>query len=148
MRLFLDTNVIIIGFAKPDSPQHELLRWLGCFGAGVPQAQLITSPILQLEIRRVARRLHHKDWAGQILHQIWHSCELVIVTDEPTPSEIEAWQDRLPREDIPIYLTALAGKTDCFISSNHELIRAIAAETHAFACYKPERFVAEVIHAR
>lgn len=43
----------------------------------------------------------------------------------------------IPTEDLEIFLTAFLGDTDCFISSNRELIKAIAN----FECLTPHDFV-------
>ena len=48
--------------------------------------------------------------------------------------------DWLPREDIGVYLAAKQGGADCFISSNHKLIRATVARSKAFECLTPEDF--------
>jgi hypothetical protein len=48
---------------------------------------------------------------------------------------------RIPREDIEVYLSAVAGAADCFVSANHELVRVLAAQDDAFPCLTPEEFV-------
>ena len=47
----------------------------------------------------------------------------------------------IPREDIGVYLTALNGKAECFVSANHELIRILARQSKAFECLSPSAFV-------
>lgn len=43
----------------------------------------------------------------------------------------------IPTEDIEVFLTAKFGLTDCFVSSNRELIKAIAD----FECLTPDVFI-------
>ncbi|MEL6225377.1 MAG: hypothetical protein AAFR31_22350, partial [Cyanobacteria bacterium J06627_8] len=59
--------------------------------------------------------------------------------DEQEYAQLEAlgW---LPREDIGVYLTAKRGSADCFVSSNHGLIRAMVTETKEFDVFTPEEF--------
>lgn len=47
----------------------------------------------------------------------------------------------VPREDIDIYRTALNGEAECFVSSNHELIRVLAKQSGVFECLMPADFV-------
>ena len=51
----------------------------------------------------------------------------------------------IPREDVGVYLTAQEGKAQCFISANHELIRALALETGEFECLTPAEFVGKYL---
>lgn len=43
----------------------------------------------------------------------------------------------IPNEDIEVYLTAKLGNSDCFVSSNRKLIKAIAT----FECLTPREFI-------
>lgn len=144
MRLFLDTNVIIDGAGNPDTPQRKVLEWIGYEGHPI-NAKLILSSSLQLEIQRVARRVRNKDWAGEIIHELWQNCRIEYINIEPTDEDIAMWANRIPREDVKIYLTAVAGQTTHFVSSNHEFVQAIVRETDAFECYKPTEFVKRFI---
>jgi hypothetical protein len=49
----------------------------------------------------------------------------------------------IPTEDIEIFLTAFLGDSDCFISSNRELIKAIAN----FECLTPQDFVIRYLNS-
>ena len=53
LRLLLDTNIFIIGFLDPNSPEGDLLTLLET----IPQPTLIFSNDLEQQIRRVGRRL-------------------------------------------------------------------------------------------
>jgi predicted nucleic acid-binding protein len=46
---------------------------------------------------------------------------------------------------IEVYLTARNGQANCFISANHELIRALVQHTGEFECLTPAEFVAKYI---
>lgn len=77
-RLFLDTNVYIIGAGDPNSSEAAILQWIrDCTNS--PSIQVIISSILLSEISRVAIRLRHKDWAGELISDIWtgasHFCK-------------------------------------------------------------------------
>lgn len=146
MRLFLDTNVIIIGAASQNNPNATILDWVG-FSDGNKKndVQLILSTVLQYEISRVAKRLRNKDWAGQIITRLWQNCDLIVVAYEPDEATILKWSERIPREDVGIYLTAVSGNAQHFVSANHELIRALVKETGAFQCHTPQQFVDKFI---
>lgn len=64
VRVFLDTNVFIIGTAEPDSDEAAILKWAG-FGQEAPgPVEIIVSTVLFAQILRVGRRLHDKDWGS------------------------------------------------------------------------------------
>ena len=137
LRVLLDTNVFIIGLLELDSPEGELLHKL----AETPNVILIFSNDLEEQIRRVGKRLKNKDWVGQLLNRIWrhYHVEYVHITLKEM-SEVEAIAD-IPREDIGIYLTALRGQTDYFVSANRELLQEAAAKQNKFVCMTAENFI-------
>ncbi|MBN1992565.1 MAG: hypothetical protein JW953_07645 [Anaerolineae bacterium] len=139
LRLLLDTNVFIIGFLDPDSPEAKLLTLLETG----PKFIVIFSNDLEQQIRRVGKRLQSSDWVGLLLHYIWSTLqvEYVYITSEEM-TEVETISD-IPREDIGIYLTALRGKTDYLISANHELLKEAAAKQNKFQCLDAEAFLAK-----
>ncbi len=133
----LDTNVFILGFLDPDSPEKRVLHAL----VDHPDVTLILSDELVAQIRRVGRRTGGKDWTGYLLSRIWqdYSIEYVIVSvDEKR--ELEAQAD-IPREDIGIYLTALRGRAECFVLANRELVQQAAARQRLFECLTPDEFL-------
>jgi hypothetical protein len=139
-RVCLDTNVYLVGAADENSPESRILRWLG-FEGEAPMAEAVVSEALFNQILRVSRRLHDKDWAGALLYRIWRGMKLLYVQlDESELVAVEA-DGRIPREDIEIYLTARAGKSEVFVSSNHELVQALGARTGEFESCTPEAFV-------
>lgn len=140
-KIFLDTNVYIIGQLKPDSQEEIILQWLGFFNS-IKQSQIkiIISKELINQILRVSKRVKGKDWGSKIVDQIWQNLDCLFIpeTDEMNVKANELLANQLiPREDIYIYLTALLGEADCFISSNRELIKAIAD----FECLTPNDFI-------
>lgn len=149
-RLFLDTNIYIIGAAIKDSTEAHLLHWAG-FGRNDGKrdqlVEVVLSTALIEQIARVARRLQHKDWAGAILSELWQSMNIQFVMLDPNDVERVEAQGIIPREDVTVYLSAITGQADCFVSANHKLIRVLAEETGAFRCYTPEEFVATFIES-
>jgi predicted nucleic acid-binding protein len=139
-RLFLDTNVFIIGAALPESAEADILRWIGYSQPEPGPVSVIISEELIEQILRVGRRLRGKDWGSQIIHHIWNDlrCIYVILTET---DYIAPGDGMVPREDIGIYRTALDGAAECFVSSNHELIRVLAKQTGVFECLTPTDFV-------
>ena len=140
-RVFLDTNVYLIGMAYPESPEAEILAWVG-FGQDAPgPVEVIISEETFEQIRRVARRLQSKDWAGEILGHIWQEMQLrYLLLDPREIASLEA-SGLIPREDAGIYLTARQGQAQCFVSSNRELITVLAKKTGEFECLTPGAFV-------
>jgi predicted nucleic acid-binding protein len=145
-RICLDTNVYIIGTQDPDSDEAQILRAIGYYGKEQIQleAEIILSPELIDQVRRVGKYLWNKDKAGFVLGIIWSRLNIYYVTPN------EQWRNLLqeiinagniPTEDIEVFLTALLGDADCFISSNRELIKAIAN----FECLTPHDFLTKYL---
>lgn len=144
-RIFLDTNVYIIGSADSTSAEFRVLQWMG-FAAHRPDApEVIVSEELFQQIRRVGRRLASKEWAGQILARIWQNLQIQYVLVDPKEIEQIAQTNTIPTEDISVYLTARNGQADCFVSATHKLIRVLAKRTGEFVCLTPLEFVAAYI---
>jgi predicted nucleic acid-binding protein len=140
-RIFLDTNVFIVGAAFPDSPESKILHWAG-FGMGSPcPVEVVVSQELFEQILRVGRRLKGKDWGSEIVARIWRDMTCVFTLVAPYEREVMQDNAYIPREDIGIYLTARNGRAECFISANHELIRELARQTQDFSCLTPQAFV-------
>jgi predicted nucleic acid-binding protein len=140
-RVFLDTNVYIVGVSDVESADWQILQWLGFEKRRYKACEVIISVEVIEQILRVGKRLQGKDWASAIVAQIWKNLNLryvILEEKDRVLSEILRW---LPREDLGIYLTAKKGRADFFISSNHELIRAISSQLKEFECLTPEEFV-------
>lgn len=145
-RICLDTNVYIIGTQAPDSDEAKILKAIGYYGQENLkfEAEIILSPELIDQIRRVGKYLWNKDKAGLVLGVIWSGLNIYYVSPDTQ------WHNGLqeivkagtiPNEDIEVFLTAYLGKADCFISSNRELIKAIAN----FECLTPHDFVTKYL---
>jgi predicted nucleic acid-binding protein len=140
-RVFLDTNIYIIGDANKTSFESIILEAFGYREkTKVINAEIILSDELLDQIRRVSKYLYGKDQAGEIISNIWRWFDIFYV-----PSTIN-WQEEqlllsnsglIPSEDIEIYLTAKFGEANCFVSGNRELIKSIAD----FECLTAEDFV-------
>jgi predicted nucleic acid-binding protein len=139
-RIFLDTNVYIVGSALEGSPEALILDWAG-WGDQPSSVEVVVSDALLKQIARVARRIRDKDWAGELLSQIWRSMHVVFVLLDPL--EILAIEEErvIPREDATVYLSARRGRAECFVSANHELVRILTTQTGDFVCLTPEEFV-------
>jgi hypothetical protein len=84
-RIFLDTNIYIIGQLKPLSPAEQLLKWVGYYTTNnQSQIKVIISQELINQILRVGKRLKDKDWAAKTVAQIWQNlnCLFIPETDE------------------------------------------------------------------
>jgi predicted nucleic acid-binding protein len=141
-RVFLDTNVFIIGAALVDSPEAAILDWAGFDSQRGADVVILVSDALFQQISRVARRLHGKDWAGEIIGRIWRNMTVDYVPLRDAEIRKLEISQTVPREDISVYLTALNGHADCFVSTNHELVKNIADQSGAFQCLTPIQFVA------
>lgn len=144
-RLFLDTNVFIIGTAIPDSPEARILEWLGFFERRDNSPTIIVSDVLLEQIRRVGRRIGGKDYSGELIVRLWENLSVShVVLDLPSLEGLYQ-AGLIPREDVPIFLTAQVGKAEYFVSANHKLIKALAATNRLFECLAPMEFVDKYI---
>ncbi|MEZ4660637.1 MAG: hypothetical protein R2911_24035 [Caldilineaceae bacterium] len=144
-RVLLDTNVFIIGAAEPSSDSGRILTWAGYGRQQTPTVEIIFSDDLLDQIRRVAKRVGNKDWAGEILNQVWHGMNIHFVMLDMDEVQ-RLMKDRpIPSEGAGIYLTAISGEAECFVSTNRSFIRAAAAEPDAFECLSPAEFTAKYL---
>lgn len=137
-RVLLDTHIFITGYRNLATLEGQVLNLL--------QAQsdmiLLLSFPLEDQIRRVARRVGGKDWAGLILSRVWHNFSIEYVTLPTDPlGEIQKLQVDIPREDWLIFLTALEGQTTIFVSGNREFLRQAATQQNRFTCLTPDEFI-------
>ena len=140
LRIFLDTNVYILGLSDEESLEARILEWAGMGENGAEGIEIVVSSELFREIRRVGKRLFDKDWVGLSLAFIWRQLNphYVVIDDEELRSVIET--GLIPREDAAVYLTARVGQAQCFVSANHKLIRALVEYTGDFECFTPVEF--------
>ena len=92
------------------------------------------------------KNLLHERCASQIVGRIWNNlrCIFVTLTEDDYSNMLDP---AIPREDIGIYLTARNGAAECFVSSNHELVQALARKSGAFECLSPVDFIKKYIHS-
>lgn len=60
-RVFLDTNVYIVGVADSTSDEWKILQWLGFESRRADAPEVVISAEVIEQILRVARRLRNKD---------------------------------------------------------------------------------------
>ncbi|NET41741.1 hypothetical protein [Okeania sp. SIO2B3] len=89
----------------------------------------------------MAKLLRNKDWGGEIVDKIWQDFQVFYVLVDEDELEIIENSGNIPREDAGVYLTAKTGKSQCFVSANYKLVKAIVEETGEFECLTPEAFV-------
>jgi predicted nucleic acid-binding protein len=70
VRLFLDTNVYILGAIDSSSFERQILDWLDRVDPNTNPIELLVSEALLIQVARVARRLSNKDWAGKLVDRI------------------------------------------------------------------------------
>jgi predicted nucleic acid-binding protein len=146
-RVFLDTNVYIIGAAFEYTDEAKILHWLGYGEEITPFVEVIVSQDLFQQILRVGRRVKNKDWGAKIVGRLWNDLNLVYVLVQQEDVEEVFRKGEIPREDITVYLAARNGQAQCFISSNHVLIRALCQQTGEFECLKPQAFAKKYLTA-
>jgi len=140
-RIFLDTNVFILGTTDATSAEARLLEWAGMGENSSAEVEIVVSPELFDEIRRVGRRLYNKDWAGQLMAYIWRQMRLHYVVIDKNEIGPIVETGLIPREDAEVYVIARTGQADCFVSANHKLIRSLVENTGDFECLTPTEFV-------
>jgi len=138
-RILLDTNIFIVGLLDDTSTEARILEFLARQG----ETTILFSLDLEEQLRRVGRRLANKDWAGFVIQLIWRDYTIDYIALPPTTNiELEELA-AIPREDWGIYLTAVLGEANCFVSSNRELVKQTAAKQKLFECLTPEEFSAK-----
>ncbi len=140
-RIFLDTNIYILGATHVNTVEARILDWAGFAGASSDSPEVVVSPAVFDEILRVSKRLHNKDRAGELVAFIWQRLRLHYVIIDPAEVERVVRDGRIPREDAEVYVTARNGQAACFVSANHKLIRALNESTKDFECLTPDEFV-------
>ncbi|ELR97284.1 hypothetical protein [Gloeocapsa sp. PCC 73106] len=145
-RLCLDTNVYIIGIQDIGSQEARILKAIGYYGEKDREInpEIILSPELIDQIRRVGKYLWGKDKAGFALGLVWMRLNIHYITPDEDWRKLSKKinQSReIPTEDIEIFLTAKFGLADCFVSANRKLLTAIAE----FECLTPEMFVSKYL---
>jgi hypothetical protein len=66
-RIFLDTNIYILGAADSECDEAKILAWLGFRQQISTSIEVILSQELTEQILRVAKRIRGKDWGSELL---------------------------------------------------------------------------------
>lgn len=74
-RILLDTNIIIAGYKQPQSISGQLLTLLR-----EGNVIIVVSAELLDQVRRVAKRVGGKDWAGFVLNRLWSDFVITFVS--------------------------------------------------------------------
>jgi len=138
VRVILDTNIYIIGYQFPASDEHRVLEIVRR-----RHDVVVFSREIEDQIRRVGRRVQGKDYAGWILNTVWRDfvVDYVALPDLPFV-EAEQLAPGIPKEDILVFLTAVAGQAACLVSNNREFLRESEAAQRAFRSLTPAQFLA------
>lgn len=139
--IFLDTNIYILGALDLDSDESKILSLLISAENSNWQTRVIFSQELIDQILRVGKRLQNKDWSSGLLTRLWQQLQVDFIFVEDQDIQVIANAGIIPREDAGIYLTAKQGKTQCFVSRNYKLIRALVQQTEEFECLTPSEFL-------
>ena len=144
IRVLLDTQLYIFGYSRADASTRRFLAFLSEYRS---QYAILLSEDLLDQIRRVARRVRGKDWAGEILTMIWTSFSTEVVTlPREQIDEVPSQFPDIPTEDIGIFLTAKLGQADVMVSDNRKFVRAAAASQNLFTCLTVDEFLNQYIH--
>ena len=82
-RLFIDSNVFIFGFERPESNSHRILEM-----AVAGELQGVVTDRVVREVMRYFRSHYGKDLAARFRDFILLTCELVIETDLKIPRRV------------------------------------------------------------
>ena len=146
-RIFLDTNIYIVGAVDDQSDECRILEWLGFWQKSTTGFRVIVSQELLNQVARVAKRTQNKDWSGELLNLMLGNFDIIYAILEEKDLAALQRQAIVPREDISVYLTAQVGEADYFVSANHKLIRSLVQETQEFECLTPAEFVEKYLRA-
>lgn len=144
-RIFLDTNIYIVGAIDDQSDECRILEWLGFWQKSATGFKVIVSGELLNQVARVAKRIRNKDWSGELINLMMRNFDFIYATLEEKALAALQRQAIIPREDIGVYLTAQVGEADYFVSANRKLIRSLVQETQEFECLTPAEFVAKYL---
>ena len=89
-----------------------------------------------------------KDGAGFVLYLIWR--DYVIDYIDLSTALIQELEGvgNIPKEDLGIYLTALFGEANCFVSANRELVKQVAVKQQIFECLTAAEFSEKYIQGQ
>jgi predicted nucleic acid-binding protein len=137
----LDTNIFIVGYSESESAEERILDLLA---TAAEEWVLLLSDELHDQLRRVARRVRGRDWVGTVLSQVWHNYRVDYVSLSGMGHLAREYAGQIPREDLAIFVAAVVGRADVFVSRNRELLQKAAERQGSFECLTPEEFLARL----
>jgi len=120
------------------SAENKILRYISRHR---DEIALLLSDEVHNQLLRVARRVQSKDWAGLLLSYLWKNFTIHYIVLDETREIAQEYVGKIPREDLFIFITALIGHADCFVSRNREILRAALGQNPPFQCFTPEEFL-------
>lgn len=140
MKLVVNTNVFIVGFLdlaeRKESCEVQILRELKN-----RKHRLILSSNLEEQILRVARRVRSRDWVGLLRHVIWSDLEIKYA--ELNWELRRKYEDKVPRKDLGVFVTAIKGEADYLISNDEDFLEKASHAQQTFRCVTPSEFLEE-----
>jgi predicted nucleic acid-binding protein len=138
VRVILDTNIYITGYVFPGSDEYRVLEVIRR-----RRDIVVFSHEIEDQIRRVGRRVQGKDYAGLILNTVWRDFVVDYVALPDLPFVVaERLAPGIPKEDVLVFLSAVAGQAACLVSNNREFLRESEAAQRAFRSLTPGQFLA------
>ncbi|MBI5651578.1 MAG: hypothetical protein HZC40_14215 [Chloroflexi bacterium] len=137
-RVLLDTNIFLIGFTDDISAENRVIDYLMAHRA---RTILLLSDEMCDQLVRTAKRVRDKDWAGLLLFYLWRDFAVGYVDLNETWDLVREYASKIPREDLLVFLTAMVGNADCFVSLNRKLLKAALGQNPPFECLTPEEFL-------
>lgn len=138
VRVILDTNIYITGYLFPGSDEYRVLEVIRR-----RRDIVVFSHEIEDQIRRVGRRVQGKDYAGLILNTVWRDFVVDYVALPDLPFVVaERLAPGIPKEDVLVFLAAVAGQAACLVSNNREFLRGSEAAQRAFRSLTPAQFLA------
>lgn len=115
LRIVLDTNVLVAGFAYPGSMPGRII---GAWRQG--RLEVVLSRYILDELSRVLPRLNHRlNWSPSDFADFADILAIEAELVDPQPLPENAVRDL---SDIPVLGTLLAAKADCLVTGDKDLL--------------------------
>lgn len=140
MRIVLDTSVFVPAFLdfaeESETPRAKIFRALQN-----KEHELVLSDKLESQILRVVNRVKDKDFAGLFRHVLWSDFSIKYVTIEEHQALRKKWRGKVPRKDLDIFITAIAGDANVLISEDESLVKKAKSLSKDLEVTGPQEFV-------
>ncbi|KXB08261.1 hypothetical protein AKJ58_00500 [candidate division MSBL1 archaeon SCGC-AAA385D11] len=147
MKIVLDTSVFVptfLDFAEESkTPRVKIFRALQN-----KSHKLVLSNELESQILRVVNRVEDKDFAGLFRHVLWSDFSIEYVIIEEHQDLRKKWREKVPRKDLDIFITAIAGNADALISEDENLVKKARVLSKDLEVMTPQEFVKEHHHPK